>query len=167
MSYEMVYFNTIQEIFQERGMESVVQQSLDYIDIVIYEGYLRGYFLKNALEDLGWRDTQDLIIIPGRRYRYKGLLNGIAIEASLYCYEGLWEALFRLQLGYDKGQILGGIVVLTGERSPKSPMGNTLELVQEEMAFLYPTINLPVSVAVFKFEINRNLEYQEPQSVEQ
>ena len=38
-------------------------------------------------------------------YQYKGFKRGVAIEGSFSAYEFILEGLFRLQLGFDKGQI--------------------------------------------------------------
>jgi hypothetical protein len=42
-----------------------------------------------------------------------------------------------------------GIVLVNAQRAEKSPLGNTKELVEKEIEMLYPTISLPVSIALF------------------
>ena len=44
------------------------------------------------------------------------------------------------------------MLLLTGERSAKSPFGSTRELVIREVESLYPTISMPVAVAIFNIE---------------
>ncbi len=56
--------------------------------------------------------------------------------------------MFRLQIGFDKGEIDLGIVLLNAQRSSRSPLGNNRELVQKEVESLYPTISLPVVIAL-------------------
>ncbi|MFC1825898.1 hypothetical protein ACFLYZ_00715, partial [Thermodesulfobacteriota bacterium] len=83
------------------------------------------------------------------RYMYKGFKKGVAIEGQLSVYEYILEGLFRLQLGFDNGMIETGILILTAKRSENSPYGSTSKMVKEEIELLYPTISLPVSVALF------------------
>jgi len=42
-----------------------------------------------------------------------------------------------------------GIVLVTSQRSEKSKLGNTKDLVCREIEMLYPTINLPVTIVLF------------------
>ena len=64
-------------------------------------------------------------------------------------YEYIQDALLRLQVGFDKKKIDMGIVLVTAQRSEKSPLGSTKELVEKEIEMLYPTINLPVTIVLF------------------
>jgi hypothetical protein len=59
------------------------------------------------------------------------------------------EGLFRLQIGFDKGVIETGILMLTSQRSEKSSYGNSRDLAEAEVEMLYPTISMPVSIALF------------------
>ena len=59
------------------------------------------------------------------------------------------DALLRLQVGFDKGKIDMGIVLVTAQRSEKSPLGTTRDLVFKEIELLHPTINLPITVILF------------------
>ena len=105
--------------------------------------------LKSALDDLGWRENGSRNIIDGRRYQYKGFWKRIALEANFQLYEYVQTGLFRLQLGFDKGILDMGLLLLTAQRSEKSPFGTTADLLRSEIEALYPTISLPVSVALF------------------
>jgi hypothetical protein len=98
---------------------------------------------------MGWREDGTLAIIDGRRYQFKGLKKGVAIEGNFSAYEYILEGLFRLQLGFDMGRIAAGILMLTGQRSEKSSYGSSLQLAQTEVEQLYPTISLPVTVCLF------------------
>jgi len=98
---------------------------------------------------MGWREKGTLNILEGRRYMYKGFKKDVAIEGSFAAYEFILEGLLRLQLGFDKGLIETGILLLTAKRSEKSPYGTTSKMVKEEIDLLYPTISLPVTIALF------------------
>jgi len=73
----------------------------------------------------------------------------VAIDGSFSSYEYIQDALLRLQVGFDKKKIETGIVLLTAQRSEKSPLGSTRELVEQEIQDLYPTISMPVIIALF------------------
>ena len=55
----------------------------------------------------------------------------------------------RLQVGFDKGLIETGILMLTAARSEKSSYGTSRDLAEAEVELLYPTISLPCSIALF------------------
>jgi hypothetical protein len=73
----------------------------------------------------------------------------VAIEGNFSAYEYILEGLFRLQIGFDQGKIETGILMLTGARSEKSSLGSSRELAEAEVQMLYPTISMPVSIALF------------------
>ena len=152
MSYELLHFRDSKMVIEEKGMTNIVKDTLGYVDDWLPESPYKGRRLKSSLEDCGWRDSGNLPIIEGRRYQYKGCLQRIAIEANFHAYEYILEGLVRLQLGYDLGKIDVGLLLLTGERSAKSPFGSTRELVIREVESLYPTISMPVAVAIFNIE---------------
>ena len=105
--------------------------------------------MRLALSEMDWRENGLLNILNGRRYRYKGFKKGVAIEGSFAAYEFILEGLFRLQLGFDKGIIETGVLMLTAQRSEKSSYGTSRELASNEIEQLYPTISMPVSIALF------------------
>jgi len=76
----------------------------------------------------------------------------VAIDGNFSAYEYILEGLLRLQLGHSKGTIETGILILTAKRSENSPYGSTEDMVREEIEMLYPTISLPVSVALFNLD---------------
>jgi hypothetical protein len=98
---------------------------------------------------MDWRENGTLNILDGRRYQYKGFKRGVAIEGSFAAYEFILEGLFRLQVGFDKGMIETGVLMLTAQRSEKSSYGTSRELAENEIEQLYPTISMPVSIALF------------------
>jgi len=97
---------------------------------------------------MGWRQNRDLSVMPGRRYYFKGLKQHVAIEGSLSFYEYILEGLMRLQIGHQKGAIEVGILLLPDNRGEKTPYGSTRQLLIEEMDYLFPTIDLPVAIAL-------------------
>ena len=74
------------------------------------------------------------------------------IDGNFSAYEFILEGLLRLQIGYDKGILETGILLLTSKRSEKSPYGSTSKMVKEEIEMLYPTISMPVTVALFDLD---------------
>jgi len=150
MSYQTVYFHDAEKIIKSNRMSKIVRQTFEGIEQDLIGSSFPGTTLKTTLTDCDWRENPDnLKIIDGRRYQYKGYRKRIAIEANLSFYEFLWDGLFRLQIGFDKGLIDAGILILNGTRSDKSPLGESLDLVKSEVEELYPTISLPVVVALF------------------
>ena len=148
MSFELLHFRESDKILRKKKMEKQVQATLEYIDDALYGTLHRGELLRQALEEMDWR-KEPLNILDGRRYFYKGLLNGIALDGSLNTYEFILEGLLRLQVGFDKKRIDAGILMLNGQRSEKTPYGSTKELVETEIQMLQPTINLPVTIVLF------------------
>jgi len=157
MPYEIIPFRDADAVLRQKQMDAYLEETLRYLDTVLYGRYFRGSQLKTCLDEMGWKDG-NLAILEGRRYQFKGLFKRVGIEANLYVYEWILEGLFRLQLGYDKGLIDAGILLLSGRRSPKSPLGTTKELVQEELEAVYPTVSLPVMVALFDLGVPQCIE---------
>ncbi len=150
MDYEIIHFRDAKLILEDKDMLNDLNNTCEYIhDALAGFSYTRE-ILRSALEDMNWReDTTTLNILEGRRYRYKGIKGEIAMDGNFSSYEYLHTGLFRLQVGYDKGNILSGILLLPSTRSEKSPYGNTLDMLKIEMEMLYPTISLPVSICLF------------------
>ena len=66
--------------------------------------------------------------------------------------EGAQRSSFQLianTIEFDKGRIETGILMLTSERSEKSRLGTSIELAKAEVEQLYPTISMPVTIALF------------------
>jgi hypothetical protein len=148
MPYEVLHFRSSEDIIRKKRMKNDVKATLDYIDSTLQGSLYRGELLRLALDEMDWRKDQ-LTIISGRRYQYKGVKRGIAIEGNFASYEYILEGLFRIQLGFDKGILQTGILLLTGQRSEKSKLGTSIDLAKVEVEELYPTISCPVSIAVF------------------
>lgn len=148
MSFEILHFNGAEKVLKKKKMEKDLKSTLEYIDDVLYGTLQRGLLLRQALTEMDWRH-ESYSILEGRRYYYKGFKNGMAIEGSFASYEFILDGLFRLQLGFDKGKIECGILLLTAQRSEKTPYGSTKKLVQEEIKLLHPTISVPVMIVLF------------------
>jgi len=147
--FEILYFRGSDKILKQKKMVNDVKETLQYIDDVLTGVQFKGELFRQALDEMGWRHNGTLNILEGRRYMYKGFKKDVAIEGNFSAYEYILEGLFRLQVGYDKGMIETGILILTAKRSENSPYGNTSKMVKEEIELLYPTISMPVSVALF------------------
>jgi len=151
MPFEILHFRGSDKIIKAKKLERDVQVTLEYVDDVLFETLHRRELFRQALEEMDWRDSGNgnLKILDGRRYMYKGVKRGVAIEGNFSVYEIILEGLLRLQIGFDKGKIETGILILTSKRSEKTPYGSTSKMVNEEIEMLYPTISMPVSVALF------------------
>ena len=150
MPFELLNFRDSEKILKSKKMEKDIQATLEYLDEALYGSLHRRELLSQALDEMEWRlSIETLIILDGRRYRYKGFKKGIAIEANFSAYEFILEGLTRLQIGFDKKKIESGILLLTSARSEKTPYGSTRKMLEEDIQNLHPTISLPVSVALF------------------
>jgi hypothetical protein len=149
---EILHFRDSDRILKQKKMVKDVTSTLQYIDDVLSGAIYKGELFRQALDEMGWRHNGTLNILEGRRYMYKGFKKNVAIEGNFSAYEYILEGLFRLQVGYDKGMIETGILILTSKRSEKSPYGSTSKMVSEEIEMLYPTISMPVSVALFDLD---------------
>jgi hypothetical protein len=151
MPFEVIHFRGSDEIIKEKNLDRDVQVTLEYIDDVLFETLYRRELFREALEEMQWRENGnvDLKILDGRRYMYKGIKRGVALEGNFSVYEYILEGLFRLQVGFDQGKIETGILMLTSLRSKKSSYGTSRDLAEAEIELLYPTISMPVSIALF------------------
>jgi len=149
MSFEIIHFRGADKILKKKSMISDVTMTMEYIYDSLEGSLYRGELLRIALDDMGWRENGTLNILDGRRYMYKGFKRGVAIDGSFSAYEFIIEGMARLQIGFDKGNIEAGVLMLTAKRSEKSPYGSTADMVKKEVEQLYPTISLPVSVVLF------------------
>ena len=149
MSFEIIHFRGAAKILTTKKMEKEVKLTMEYLNDALYGTFHKRELLRQALEEMDWRPKEDLNILDGRRYSYKGFRKRVAMDGSFASYEYIQDALLRLQIGFDKKKIDMGIVLVTAQRSEKSPLGNTKVLVQQEIEMLYPTISLPVTIVLF------------------
>lgn len=149
MSYEILHFRNANQIIKEKKMTKEVKAVMDYLNDCLYGTQHKSELLRQALTEMNWRQNGDLNILDGRRYFYKGFKNRVAIDGSFSSYEYIQDALLRLQVGFDKGKLDMGIVMVTAQRSEKSKLGTTKNLVIREIEMLQPTISLPVTIILF------------------
>jgi hypothetical protein len=151
MPFEVIHFRGSDEIIKDKNMDRDIKSTLTYVDDALYGSLYRGELLRQALDEMDWRENGngELKILDGRRYMYKGVKRKVAIEGNFSVYEYILEGLFRLQVGFDKGRIETGILMLTSLRSEKSSLGTSRDLAETEVEMLYPTISMPVSIALF------------------
>jgi hypothetical protein len=149
MPFQILHFRGSDNLLKEKGMVNDVVRTLQYLDDVLYGAIHRRELLRQALDEMGWRQKRVLSVLDGRRYYYKGLKQRVALEGSLAVYEYILEGLLRLQIGFQKERIDMGILLLPAQRGDKTPYGSTRKLVEEEVQDLYPTIDLPVTIVLF------------------
>ena len=151
MPFEILHFRGSDQIIKDKNMDRDIKSTLTYVDDALYGSLYRGELLRQALDEMDWRENGngELKILDGRRYMYKGIKRKVAIEGNFSVYEYILEGLFRLQVGFDKGRIETGILMLTSLRSEKSSLGTSRDLAIAEVEQLYPTISMPVSIALF------------------
>ena len=151
MPFEILHFRESDKILKRKNLDNDVRATLEYVNDVLYGTLHRGELFRQALDEMKWREngSDELKILEGRRYMYKGVKRGVAIEGNFSAYEFILEGALRLQIGFDKGKIETGILLLTSKRSEKTPYGSTAQMVKEEIEMLYPTISIPVSIALF------------------
>jgi hypothetical protein len=149
MPFEMIHFRDSDKIIRKKKLDRDVKATLEYVYDALQGSLYRGELLRQALDEMGWRENGSLNILDGRRYQYKGFKKGIALEGSFSSFEYLLTGLARLQVGFDKKLVETGILMLTAARSEKSSLGTSRDLAVAEIEQLYPTISMPVSIALF------------------
>jgi hypothetical protein len=153
MPFEILHFRGSDKILKEKKMTREIKLAMEYLNDCLYGTYRKGELLRQALQEMDWRQNGDLNVLDGRRYFYKGFRKRVAMDGSFSSYEYVHDALLRLQVGYDKKKIDMGIVLVTAQRSEKSKLGTTKDLVCQEIEMLYPTISLPVTIILFDLGI--------------
>ncbi len=147
---EILHFRDSDKILKAENMYNAVVNTMQYIEDVLFGTLHRRELLRQALEEEGWRncDIEMLKVLDGRRYQYKGFKRDVAIDGNCSTYEYILEGLIKLQIGFDKGKIKTGVLMLTDQRSEKSTYGSSYDLAKSEVEMLYPTISMPVSVVL-------------------
>ena len=101
MPFEVIHFRESEKILKEKRLVKDVKETLEYIDDALYGSIYRRELLRQALDEMNWRENGSLNIIDGRRYQYKGFKKGVALEGDSFAsYEYLWTGLLRLQVGF-------------------------------------------------------------------
>ena len=153
MSFELIHFRDSDKIIRKKKLDRDVKATLEYVYDALQGSLYRGELLRQALDEMGWRENGSLNILDGRRYQYKGFKKGIALEGSFSSFEYLLTGLARLQVGFDKKLIDTGILMLTAARSEKSSLGTSRDLAVAEVEALYPTFSMPVAIALFNLGV--------------
>jgi hypothetical protein len=149
MPFEIVHFRDSDKIIRKKKLDRDVKVTLNYLSDVLQGTIQRGELLRQALDEMGWRENGSLNILDGRRYQYKGFKKSVALDGSFAAYEYILEGLFRLEIGFRKGKIDCGILMLTSARSEKSSLGTSRDLATAEVESLSDIITVPVSIALF------------------
>jgi hypothetical protein len=89
MPYEVFHFRESDRVLQEKNLERDFEATMTYLDDVLYGTLYRRELLREALQDMGWRDNGSLNFLEGRRYQFKGFKKGIGLEANFNFYEYL------------------------------------------------------------------------------
>jgi hypothetical protein len=152
MSFEMLHFNDAEKVFTKKKLTKDIQLTMQYVDETLQGRSYRGELLRQALSDMDWRNG-DLNILDGRRYYYKGMKKGVAIDGSFSSYEYLLTGLFRLQIGFVKETVDAGILLLPSTRGEKSPLGTTAQIVSTEIKMINKSITVPVCICLFDLGI--------------
>ena len=159
MPFTLVHFRESEVVLKNKRMLEDVTSTMQYVDDVLYGAHYKRELLRHVMDEMGWiSDNGDMKILDGRQYRYKGFKKSIGIDGSFGAYEYILEGLLRLQVGYDQGKIVAGVLMLNAKRSEKTPYGTTVDLVKNEIEMLYPTISLPVCICLFDLGEPRILE---------
>jgi hypothetical protein len=150
MPFELIHFRDSDKIIRRKKLIQDVKATMNYVSDVLTGTIQRGELLRQVLEETGWREEGvPLNILEGRRYQWKGIKRGVALEGSFASFEYLLTGLARLQVSFDKKQIDAGILMLTSSRSEKSSLGTSRDLAVAEVEAFYPTISVPVAIALF------------------
>ena len=110
---KLLHFRESEKIMKEKHLVKDIKETLEYIYDALYGSFYRRELLRQALDEMGWRENGSLNILEGRRYQYKGFKKGVALEGNSSPVMNILEGLFRLQVGFDKGLIETGILMLT------------------------------------------------------
>jgi hypothetical protein len=149
MPFEIIHFRDSDKIIRKKKLDRDIKATLEYVYDALQGSLYRGELLRQSLQEMGWRDNGSLSILDGRRYQYKGFKKGVALDGSFAAYEYILEGLFRLEIGFRKGKIDCGILMLTAARSEKSSLGTSRDLAIAEVEYLSDIITIPVSIALF------------------
>ena len=104
MPFEMIHFRDSDKIIRKKKLDRDVKATLEYVYDALQGSLYRGELLRQALDEMGWRENGSLNILDGRRYQYKGFKKGVALDGSFAAYEYILEGLFRLEIGFQKGK---------------------------------------------------------------
>ena len=85
--FEILHFRGSEEILKEKNLLNDVQATMQYVDDVLAGALYKRELLRMALEEMDWTQDADFMrIIEGRRYMYKGVKRGVAIDGNISVY---------------------------------------------------------------------------------
>jgi len=79
-----------------------VKATLEYVHDALQGSLYRGELLRQALDEMGWRENGSLNILDGRRYQYKGFKKKLAIDGSFAAYEYILKAYFGWRSVFER-----------------------------------------------------------------
>jgi hypothetical protein len=68
MPFEIFHFRESDRVLQEKNLDRDFEATMQYLDDVLYGTLYRRELLREALQDMGWRDNGNLNFLEGRRY---------------------------------------------------------------------------------------------------
>ena len=104
--------------------------------------------MRQALDEMGWRENGSLNILDGRRYQYKGFKKGVALDGRFSLRIILDGPISVSDRVSEREMIDCGILMLTAARSEKSSLGTSRDLAIAEVEYLSDIITMPVSIAL-------------------
>ena len=57
MPFEVIHFRESDKILKEKHMVNDIKVTLEYVYDALYGSFYRGEFLRQALEEMGWREN--------------------------------------------------------------------------------------------------------------
>ncbi len=73
MSYELIHFRDSEKVLEDTNMLNDVKNTLEYVNEVLTESLYKRELFRQALNDTDWTSPNgDMLIIEGRRYKWKG-----------------------------------------------------------------------------------------------
>ena len=85
MPVELLHIRGSEKIIKKKKLETDVRMTLEYVNDALYGTTYRRELLRQALDEMGWRENGSLNIIDGRRYQYKGFKNSCCPGRRLVC----------------------------------------------------------------------------------
>ena len=71
MPFEILHFRGSEKILKEKKMTREIKLAVEYLNDCLYGTYRKGELLRQALQEMDWRQNGDLNVLDGRRYFYK------------------------------------------------------------------------------------------------
>jgi hypothetical protein len=86
MPFEILHFRGSEKILKEKKMTREIKLAMEYLNDCLYGTYRKGELLRQALQEMDWRQNGDLNVLDGRRYFYKGFRKRVAMDGSFSNY---------------------------------------------------------------------------------